>query len=161
MSLLGLRELPAATTQQLNHPGWNFLQSRYVMQKGLNLSCQCTCRNGESTGALTLKKHEINESKFQTWIGSMNLSGTFHLKLESRPASRNFPDSANLEDKKGRSDSPLLHLSFAFMLKLLMEGIKIFASILICEVFDGTQRKWATKLRIGAYLICSFMYMFI
>ena len=31
----------------------------------------------------------------------MNLSGTFHLKLESRPASRNFPDSANLEDKKG------------------------------------------------------------
>ena len=34
----------------------------------------------------------------QTWIVSMNLSGTTHLKLESRPASRNFPDSANLED---------------------------------------------------------------
>jgi hypothetical protein len=56
--------------------------------------------------------------KFQTWIGSMNPSGTFHLKLESRPASRNFPDSANLEDKKGRSESPLPHLSFAFMSKV-------------------------------------------
>ena len=34
----------------------------------------------------------------------MNLSGTTHLKLESRPASRNFPDSANLEDKKDALD---------------------------------------------------------
>ena len=45
----------------------------------------------------------------------MNLSGTTHLKLESRPAFRNFPDSANLEDKKGRFESQLPDLSFAFM----------------------------------------------
>ena len=36
----------------------DFLRSVYVMQKGLNLSCQRTCRSGESTGALTLEKHD-------------------------------------------------------------------------------------------------------
>ena len=62
----------------------------------------------------------------QTWIGSMNLSGTTHLKLEARPASRNFPDSANLEDKKGRFESQLLHLSFAFMSEFSRSGSKPF-----------------------------------
>ena len=62
----------------------------------------------------------------QTWIVSMNLSGTTHLKLESRPASRNFPDSANLEDKKGRFGSQLLHLSFAFMSEFSRNGSKPF-----------------------------------
>ena len=59
----------------------------------------------------------------------MNLSGTTHLKLESRPASRNFPDSANLEDmedKKGRFGSQLLHLSFAFMSEFSRSGSKPF-----------------------------------
>ena len=62
----------------------------------------------------------------QTWIGSMNLSGTTHLKLESRPASRNFPDSVSLEDKKGRFGSQLLHLSFAFMSEFSGSGSKPF-----------------------------------
>ena len=77
------------------------------------------------TGALTLEKHD-SLSRIQTWIGSMNLSGTTHLKLESRPASRNFPDSANLEDKKGRFGSQLLHLSFAFMSEFSRNGSKPF-----------------------------------
>jgi hypothetical protein len=59
-------------------------------------------------------------------MGSMNLSATTLLKLESRPAYRNFPDSANLEDKKGRSGSQLLHLSFAFMSELSRNGSKPF-----------------------------------
>ena len=56
----------------------------------------------------------------------MNLSGTTRLKLESRPASRNFPDSANLEDKKGRVESQLLHFSFAFMSEFVRSGSKPF-----------------------------------
>ena len=55
----------------------------------------------------------------------MNLSGTTHLKLESRPAFRNFPDSANLEDKKGRFESQLPDLSFAFMSDFLRNGSKL------------------------------------
>ena len=58
----------------------------------------------------------------------MNLSGTTHLKLESRPAFRNFPDSANLEDKKGRFESQLPDLSFAFMSDFLRNGSKFFIS---------------------------------
>ena len=56
----------------------------------------------------------------------MNLSGTTHLKLESRPAFRNFPDSANLEDKKGRFESQLPDLSFAFMSDFFKKRIEIF-----------------------------------
>ena len=56
----------------------------------------------------------------------MNLSGTTHLKLESRPAFRNFPDSANLEDKKGRFESQLPDLSLAFMSDFLRNGSKLF-----------------------------------
>ena len=66
--------------------------------------------------------------KVQTWIGSMNLSGTTHLKLESRPAFRNFPDSANLEDKKGRFESQLPDLSFAFMSDFFKKRIETFSS---------------------------------
>ena len=40
----------------------DFLRSGYVMQKGLNLSCQSTCRSGESTGALTLKHESLSRS---------------------------------------------------------------------------------------------------
>ena len=67
----------------------------------------------------------------------MNLSGTTHLKLESRPAFRNFPDSANLEDKKGRFESQLPDLSFAFMSDFFKETDRIF---FISLNFEDVQR---------------------
>ena len=91
------------------------------------------------TGALTLEKHD-SLSRIQTWIGSMNLSGTTHLKLESRPASRNFPDSANLEDKKGRFGSQLLHLSFAFMSDFL-ETDRNLSIIFSLGMFNEARRR--------------------
>ena len=51
-------ELPARSNPADQPFRLDFLRSVYVMQKGLNLSCQRTCRSGESTGALTLEKHD-------------------------------------------------------------------------------------------------------
>ena len=82
----------------------------------------------------------------------MNLSGTTHLKLESRPAFRNFPDSANLEDKKGRFESQLPDLSFAFMSDL-RNGSKLF----LHSHFEDVQRSM-TKENVesrGAYFVVS------
>ena len=89
----------------------------------------------------------------------MNLSGTTHLKLESRPASRNFPDSANLEDKKGRSGSQLLHLSFAFMSEFSRNGSKTFSSFSVWECLtkqdDG---ECGITWRVFLSLVCIRLY---
>ena len=69
----------------------------------VDVVCQRTCQNGESTGALT------NENKAQfvrltTTIGSKNQICTlFEFQLEAWPACRNFPDCANAEREKRRS----------------------------------------------------------
>ena len=66
----------------------------------VDVVCQRTCQNGESTGALT------NENKAQfvrltTTIGSKNQICTlFEFQLEAWPACRNFPDCANAEREK-------------------------------------------------------------
>ena len=79
--------------------------------------------------------------KVQTWIGNMNLSGTTHLKLESRPAFRNFPDSANLEDKKGTlwvaAASPFVCIHVRF----LRNGSKPFIVFNLRMLNEALQRR--------------------
>ena len=84
----------------------------------------------------------------------MNLSGTTHLKLESRPAFRNFPDSANLEDKKrGASNHSCLTFRLHSCLIFLRNGSKLFHH----SHFEDVQRSM-TKENVesrGAYFVVS------
>ena len=63
----------------------------------------------------------------------MNLSGTTHLKLESRPASRNFPDSASLEDKKRTLWIAAASPFVCIHVRIFSKRIETFSSFLVWE----------------------------
>ena len=91
----------------------------------------------------------------------MNLSGTTHLKLESRPAYRNFPDSANLEDKKGRFGSQLLHLSFAFMSEFFSKRIETFSSFSVWGCLKKQDEgECGITWRVFLLLVCIHLYRY-
>ena len=84
----------------------------------------------------------------------MNLSGTTHLKLESRPAFRNFPDSANLEDKKRGASN---HSCLTFRLHSCLIFQEADRNFFISLNFEDVQPS-VTKENVesrGAYFVVS------
>ena len=92
----------------------------------------------------------------------MNLSGTTHLKLESWPASRNFPDSANLEDKKGTLCD---HSCFTFRLHScpnFLEAERNFFIIFNLGMLNETRRRrMRNHVARLSLLVCMRLYGFL
>ena len=85
------------------------------MQKGLSLSFQCTCHNGESAGALARVNHESQCQSLKNGWAAFARFAPFSWSWNHDQHLETFPDSANSGRKKGRFESLLQWPSFSFM----------------------------------------------
>ena len=71
------QELPATATQPINLQSFTSLRLGSNMLKGLALSCQRTCQNGEAAGALTLESDTSRcQTKREIWATWTHLAPT-------------------------------------------------------------------------------------